>query len=360
MPPLWVRDSAMRTQSVPETKRYKADVVIAGAGPVGLSAVFQFGMLGLRCALVDPRGEVGGQCAALYPEKPIYDIPGFERVSGRELVMRLYSQAAPFSPLVLLGRQVVDPGEGLVRLDDGSAIEANALVVAGGAGMIRPRRPDVPEIAKFEEGAIVYAIDDVVRFRGRRIVVAGGGDSAADWALHLGEVAAHVTILHRRDKFACAPETERRLRDAAAVGRLEILTPYRLEAVDGTAQRLMHVDAISLDGARRRIAADHLVACFGLDSDLGPIGAWNIVGDKELVPVDPATMATRRAGIYAIGDIAVYPGKRKLILCGFSEAAICASAVFGRVRPTTPPPQGHSTTRGVVAIPSIEQGASAA
>lgn len=348
-----------------QSKGYSSDVVVVGAGPVGLAALFQLGMLGLRAIVVDPRPDIGGQCAALYPEKPIFDIPGFESIAGRELVARLEAQAAPFSPTMLLGRQVVDvldlPDDALcVVLDDETRIEARALIVASGAGAIRPRRPNIPDIADFEEGAIAYAVDDVDRFRDTAVVIAGGGDSAADWALHLSDVARELWLVHRRDKFACAPETERRLRAAAAANRIRIVTPFQLERVHGSPQRLSRIDIASLDGDRRSIQADHLIACFGLESELGPIAEWRLRCSKAGIPVDPATMATDRAGIYAIGDVALYPGKRRLILCGFSEAAICAAGVFARLHPAGQLPQGHSTSCGVVGLESSRSDASAA
>jgi len=348
-----------------EHMHHLTDVAVAGAGPVGLAAVFQLGMLGLRATVIDPRAEVGGQCAALYPEKPIYDIPGFDRITGRELVDRLAAQAAPFAPTMMLGRQVTDvvdmPGGRLkIGLDDGSCIEAGALLVAAGAGAIRPRRPEISGIEEFENGAVVYAVDGIDRFRDAAVVVAGGGDSAADWALHLSEVARRVWLVHRRDRFACAPETERKLRVAAQAGRIEIVTPFRLEAVHGSPNLLSRVDIVSLDGARRTIGAERLVACYGLDSDLGPIGRWGLRAEKGRIRVDPATMSTDRDGIFAIGDVADYPGKRRLILCGFSEAAMCAAAIFSRLRPAASLPQGHSTTRGISALPPSRSGASAA
>lgn len=348
-----------------QSKSYSSDVVVVGAGPVGLAALFQLGMLGLRATMVDPRPAIGGQCAALYPEKPIYDIPGFEKITGRELVERLAAQAVPFAPTLLLGRQVVDvaelSGDVLsVTLDDNTYVEARAMVIAAGAGAIRPRRPDIPGIDAFDDSAVAYAVDETESFRDAAVVVAGGGDSAADWALHLSEVARELWLVHRRASFSCMPETERRLRVAASADRIRILTPFRLERIHGSPQRLSRVDIVSLDGHRRSIEAERLVACYGLESELGPIANWGLRCGNGWIPVDPATMATARAGIFAIGDIAKYPGKRRLILCGFSEAAICAASVFARLHPAGRLPQGHSTTRGVVALEpaSIGTGAS--
>jgi thioredoxin reductase (NADPH) len=327
------------------------DIAIIGAGPVGLFAVFEAGMLGLSCAVIDALDEVGGQCSALYPEKPIYDIPGHPRIGAQELVEKLREQAAPFKPLYLLGQQAttLSRGEGGWRIgtSKGDVVEAKAVIVAAGNGAFGPNRPPLPGIERYEGAGVHYVVRRRDDFKGRRVVIAGGGDSAVDWALSLAEVAARVMVVHRRAKFRAAPESERRLHQLAAAGRIDLVVPYQLHALDGDGARLTAVVVQDLDGNERRLEADVLLPFFGLSADLGPIAGWGMALAKQLVPVNPATCETSVPGLFAIGDVATYPGKLKLILTGFAEAAQAAHAIHPLARPGQALHFEYSTTRGV-------------
>jgi thioredoxin reductase (NADPH) len=327
------------------------DVAIVGAGPVGLFAVFQCGMLAMRCHLFDALAEPGGQCTALYPEKPIYDIPGHPRIAAGDLVDRLVEQAAPFAPAYHLGSPVVrlDPAEGGFRIESaaGLSVAARAVVVAAGVGAFGPNRPPLPGIEQFEGRSVFYFVRRREDFRGRRVVVAGGGDSAVDWALSLAEIAEHVLIVHRRAQFRAAPQSVARLHELAGSGRVELVVPYQLKGLEGADGRLSAVLVADLDGSVRRLAADRLLPFYGLATNLGPLAAWNLERDHDRILVAPATCATSRPGIFAIGDVATYPGKLKLILSGFAEAALAAHAIYPLVHPGEALHFEYSTTKGV-------------
>jgi thioredoxin reductase (NADPH) len=327
------------------------NVAIVGAGPVGLFAVFECGMLDMGCHVFDALPAPGGQCAALYPEKPIYDIPGHPRIDAAELVERLIDQAAPFAPTFHLGHAV----SGLAASEDGFVVEnlagrrirARAVIIAAGAGAFGPNRPPLPGIAEFEERSVFYLVRRREDFRGRRIVIAGGGDSAVDWALSLSEVADRVLVVHRRPKFRAAPQSAAQLQRLADSGRIELVIPYQLHALEGEGGQLSAVIVADLAGNARRLEADCLLPFFGLATDLGPLGAWGLDLDRNQVRVDPASCATSRPGIFAIGDIASYPGKLKLILSGFAEAAMAAHAIYPLAHAGQALHFEYSTTRGI-------------
>ncbi|MFN3448760.1 MAG: NAD(P)/FAD-dependent oxidoreductase [Roseococcus sp.] len=333
----------------------ETDVAIIGAGPCGLFAVFECGMLKMRCVVVDTLEEIGGQCAALYPEKPIFDIPAHPRIEGAALIRALETQAAPFAPRYLLGQRV----EGLAREEDGrfllstsagQAIRARAVVIAAGAGAFGPNRPPLEGLPGYEaSGAVRYLVTKREEFRGKRVVIAGGGDSAVDWALSLKDVAARVTVAHRRDKFRAAPESAAQLKAAAERGEIELAIPYQLHGLEGDGARLSAVVLATLRGETRRVEADHLLAFFGLSMELGPIAEWGLRLDRHHIAVNPATCETNIPGVHAIGDIATYPGKLKLILQGFSEAAMAAHAIHPRVFPGEALHFEYSTSKGVPA-----------
>ncbi len=340
--------------------QHQTDVAIIGAGPVGLFAVFECGMLGLKCHLIDTLDVVGGQCAALYPEKPIYDIPGTAKLMAGELIARLSEQVAPFEAVHHLGQQVValtpletPPGTLIsagwrLETSNGTEIEARAVILAAGAGAFGPNRPPLAQIEDYEGRSVFYLVNRREDFRDKRVVIAGGGDSALDWVLSLAEVARKIYVVHRRPKFRGAPETVARMQELAENGEVvEIVVPYVLHAIEGANGMLDAVVVATLKGEARRLEADVLLAFFGLSMNLGPISDWGLALDRNHIVVDPATCETNRAGMFAIGDIASYPGKLKLILTGFSEAAVAAHAIYKLVHPEQELHWEYSTTKGV-------------
>ncbi|MBB3173840.1 thioredoxin reductase (NADPH) [Endobacter medicaginis] len=329
-----------------------ADVAIIGAGPAGLFAAFECSMLRLSCVLVDSLGETGGQCAALYPEKPIYDIPAHPAIEGGALVAALEAQIAPFSVPRLLGRRVErlegQAGDFTLGTDRGDVIRAKAVVIAAGAGAFGPNRPPLDGLDAFEAtGSVQYYVRRREDFRGRRIVIAGGGDSAVDWALSLKDIAERIWLVHRRDRFRAAPESLAQLEAAAAEGRIEKVVPFQLHGLHGTSGTLEAVSVADLDGKVRQIDADRLLPFFGLSTDLGPLAAWPLNAERHHIPVAQATCETAIAGVFAIGDVATYPGKLKLILQGFSEGAMAAHAIHPIVHPDTALHFEYSTSKGV-------------
>jgi len=330
----------------------RAEVAIIGAGPVGLFAVFECGMLKMRCHVVDALDLLGGQCAALYPEKPIYDIPGHPRIDAAGLIDNLAEQAAPFHPVYHLAQQVerlAPLPQGGFRLETsrGTVIEARAVIIAAGVGAFGPNRPPLPGIEAFEGKSVFYLVKRREDFRGRRVVIAGGGDSAVDWALALAEVAERVLVVHRRAKFRAAPDSAAKLEQLARDGAIELVIPYQLHALEGSGGALDAVVVADLAGKTRRLEADALLAFFGLSMALGPITRWGLALEHHHLAVDPATCQSSVAGIFAIGDVATYPGKLKLILSGFAEAALAAHAIFPLVHPGEALHFEYSTTKGV-------------
>ena len=334
------------------TEHIETDVAIVGAGPVGLFAVFELGMLKLRAVLIDALAEVGGQCTTLYPEKPIYDIPAYPMIEAAELVAQLERQIEPFRPARLLGRRVerLEGASGAFTLatDHGDVVRAKAVLLAAGAGAFGPNRPPLERLPEYEAtGAVQYYVRRREDLRGKRVVIAGGGDSAVDWALALRGVAENIQVVHRRPRFRAAPESAAQLDAAAERGEVELVIPYQLHALHGDGGRLAAVEVADLDGGTRRLPADVLLPFYGLSMDLGPIATWGLALERHHVLVTPATCETSVAGIFAIGDVASYPGKLKLILQGFSEAAMAAHAIFPIVFPDVALHFEYSTTKGV-------------
>lgn len=339
------------------TTIHRTEVAVIGAGPAGLFTVFQCGMLNMRCLVVDALESVGGQCQALYPEKPIYDVPACPAILAGDLVRRLEEQAAPFHPTYFLGQRVVTLGQGeggrwLLETDKGTRIEAAAVVIAAGVGAFGPNRPPLAGIEAYEglgEGrGVNYLVARREAFRGKRVVIAGGGDSAVDWALSLSEVAASVAVIHRRPKFRAAPDSAAKLAALAEQDKVDLVIPYQLSGLEGEGE-LTAVRVADLDGKERRLEADVLLPFFGLSQDIGPIGDWGLTLEGSRIKVDPATCNAGRPGIFAVGDIAAYPGKLKLILSGFADAALASHAAFAVVHPGEALHFEHSTSRGVPA-----------
>jgi thioredoxin reductase (NADPH) len=332
----------------------ETDVAIIGAGPAGLFAAFECGMLKLRSILIDALDEIGGQCTALYPEKPIFDIPAHPAIEAGALIDRLEKQIAPFSPGRLLGRRVEalhgQAGGFHLRTDKGDELRARAVIIAAGAGAFGPNRPPVEGLQAYEAtGAVQYYVKRREDFRGRSVVIAGGGDSAVDWALQLKDVAARVHVVHRRPKFRAAPDSAAQLEAAAGRGEIAMVIPYQLHGLHGSDGVLRAVEVADLDGGTRLIEADRLLPFFGLSMDLGPIAQWGLALERHHVRVAQATCETSVPGIFAIGDVATYPGKLKLILQGFSEAAMAAHAIHPIARPGEALHFEYSTSKGVPA-----------
>ena len=331
---------------------HETDVAIVGAGPVGLFAVFECGMLKMRCHVLDALDMHGGQCAALYPEKPIYDIPGYPRIGAAELVDRLVEQAAPFAPVYHLGQPVetiagTADGGFVLATASGTRVNARAVIIAAGVGAFGPNRPPLADLAAYEGKSVFYLVRRREDFRGKRVVIAGGGDSAVDWVLSLAEVAERVIVVHRRAKFRAAPDSAARLQQLADDGRIDLVIPYQLHGLEGAGGQLSHVVVADLDGVIKRLPADALLAFFGLAMNLGPIAEWGLNLERNHIVVDPSTSATSAPGIFAIGDIATYPNKLKLILSGFAEAAMAAHAIYPLVHPGEALHFEYSTTKGV-------------
>lgn len=336
------------TQAAHNT-HHTTDIVIIGAGPAGLFAVFECGMLKMSCHVVDSLPETGGQCAALYPEKPVYDIPGFPVVTGAELVARLEQQAAPFAPVYHLNQQVdtitrTDAGGYHVTTSTGTTITCKAVVIAAGAGAFGPNRPPLDNIRAFEGVSVFYTVRKRQDFADKTIVIAGGGDSAVDWALSLSEIARKIYVVHRRDTFRAAPESVARMR---ALANVEMVIPAQLAGLTGANGHIQTVTVKDMAGATRALEADVLLPFFGIVPQLGPVHQWGVDIRQYQIPVNPATCETNRAGIFAIGDIATYPRKLRLILTGFAEAAQAAHAIYPLVFPDTELHFEYSTTKGV-------------
>ncbi len=315
----------------------KTDVLIIGAGPCGLFAVFELGLLDIKAHLVDILDKVGGQCAELYPEKPIYDIPALPIISGQGLTESLMKQIAPFNPTFHLGEMVETIeriGEPLFRIttDQGKVFEAKLIVVAAGGGSFQPKRPPVPGIEAYEGTSVFYAVRQMERFRDKRLLIVGGGDSALDWTLNLTPLAKRVTLMHRRDQFRAAPDSVNKMRALVAEGKIDLMLG-QVTGLEGESGVLRAAHAKPDKGDPYRVECDAMLPFFGLTMKLGPVGNWGITLEDDLIPVDTAAFETNVPGIFAIGDINTYPGKLKLILCGFHEAALMAQKAYHYIFP---------------------------
>ena len=317
----------------------ETDVLIIGAGPVGLFAVFELGLLDIRCHLVDILPKAGGQCAELYPEKPIYDIPGFPSVTGQDLVDRLMEQIEPFKPVVHFG-EMVEAIEPLgspeaplfrVRTSFGKVFSCKAIIIAAGGGSFQPKKPPIADIESFEGTSVHYAVRRMDQFRDRDVVIVGGGDSALDWTLNLQPIARRLTLVHRRDDFRGAPHSVNTMRTLVASGAMD-LAIGQVTALHGSDGELAAIDVKGAD-ATKRIACQRLIPFFGLTMKLGPIADWGLNLHANQVAVDTEKFETSTPGVFAIGDINTYPGKLKLILSGFHEGALAAQRIHRYVYP---------------------------
>ncbi len=316
----------------------KTDVLIIGAGPIGLFAVFELGLLDMKAHLVDILDKPGGQCAELYPEKPIYDIPAIPYITGEGLVDALMAQIKPFGPTFHLGEMVESIekiGDPLFRVitDRGKAFEAKVLVIAAGGGSFQPKKPPIPGIDAYEGKSVFYAVRKMDAFRDKDLLIIGGGDSALDWTLNLQPIAKRLTLLHRRDDFRAAPDSVGKMRALVAQGAMD-LKIGQVTALEGADGMLTGAAVKGSDGAVAKVACDTLLPFFGLTMKLGPVANWGIdLHEGELIPVDTAAFETRTPGIFAVGDINWYPGKLKLILSGFHEVALMAQKAYRYVFP---------------------------
>ncbi len=335
-------------------ERQKTDIVIIGAGPVGLFAVFQCGMLNMKCHVVDALPEIGGQCSALYPEKPIYDIPSRPMITGGDLINDLQAQAKPFNPTYHLDQQVISLDKHddiwVVTTSNGTMIECKAIVIAAGAGAFGPNRPPLNGLEAYENKSVFYMVRNRAQFECKNIMIAGGGDSAIDWAISLFDIAKSITVIHRRDKFRAMPESIAKMNALATEypDKLKILTPYQLSKLHGENGLLNAVTLSSMDGTDVKIDTDYLLAFYGLVPQLGPIANWNLNLDGHAITVDQTTCETSVPSIYAVGDIAQYDKKLKLILTGFAEVASAVHDAYRYIHPDTALHFQYSTSKGVI------------
>ena len=316
------------------TEIIETDVVIVGAGPVGLFAVFELGLLDVKCHLVDILPKPGGQCAELYPEKPIYDIPGYPMITGQGLVDALMQQIEPFHPTFHYG-EMIESLEQIgsaehplfrVRTDGGKTFQAKAVVVAAGGGSFQPKRPPVPGIEAYEGKSVFYAVRRMEDFRDKNVLIVGGGDSALDWTLNLHGVARRVTLMHRRDEFRAAPHSVNAMRELVREKKMDLVLG-QVTGLEGADGQLTGINTKTTSGEQVRLEANRLLPFFGLTMKLGPIAEWGLNLHENLIPVDTEKFETNVPGIFAIGDINTYPGKLKLILSGFHEGALAAQKV---------------------------------
>lgn len=330
------------------------DICIIGAGPVGLFAVFEAGLLKMRCHLIDVLPQVGGQLSEIYPQKPIYDIPGFPTINAQQLVDGLMEQIEPFKPTFSLGERVnqleqLEDGSFIIQTSDGTVVESKVVVIAGGLGCFEPRKPAIDGLEAFEGRGVAYMIKNPETYRGRRVLLAGGGDSALDWTIFLANIADEVTLIHRGDTFRGSPDSAEKVFELAKEGRINLILQAHIKAIRGNGH-LEEVEIIDWNDETVIIQADYLIPLFGLTPKLGPIAEWGLNVDKSAILVDTVDYSTNVKGVYAIGDINIYPGKLKLILCGFHEAALMAQSAFKHVYPDQKLSFKYTTVYGVSAF----------
>lgn len=330
------------------------DICIIGAGPVGLFAVFEAGLLKMRCHLVDALPAVGGQLSEIYPQKPIYDIPGAPGIIAEDLVTNLMKQIEEFKPGFTLGERVEalerqEDGSYVVKTNEGSAIHSKVVVIAGGLGSFEPRKPAVEGLEHFEGKGVHYMVKRPEQFRNKRLVLSGGGDSALDWTIFLADLAERVTLVHRGDTFRGAPDSAAKVFELAEAGKIDLLLQSQVTSISGNGV-LKEVAVTASNKEVTVLQADSFIPLFGLSPKLGPIADWGLGVEKSAILVDTLDYSTNVERIYAIGDVNTYPGKLKLILCGFHEAAIMMQSAFKYVYPDQKLSFKYTTVNGVNAF----------
>lgn len=309
-------------------------------------------MLGFRSYVFDRQDHIGGQCV-LYPDKPIYDIPGFPCITAKELIENLKKQAEPFRPEYHLGTQVCDikqlpNNEWQIITHKEDALTTKAILIAGGIGAFGPRKPPIPNIDEYENKSVFYHVPDKEVFRDKVVAIAGGGDTAADWAIELSKIAKKVYVIHRRTRFRCHPSTEECIQDLFTKGIITLFVPYQLKSLVGENGKLTKIIAENISNqSKAELECDYLLPFFGLSADLGPILNWDLGIERNFIPVDPSNMQTKREGIFAVGDIIDYPGKLKLIMNGFGEASMAAHGIRSYLNPGKSFHFEYSTVQGI-------------
>lgn len=331
----------------------KTDIIIIGAGPVGLFTVFEAGLLKLRCHLIDSLPQPGGQCSEIYPKKPIYDIPGFSSILAGDLIDRLMEQADPFKPGFTLGEAAVDiekvaENEFIVTTNKGTKHSAPIVMIAGGLGVFEPRKPPIEGLDNFEDKGVEYIIKNPEMYQGKRCVIAGGGDSALDWAIYLAKnhIASEVSLVHRRSSFRGHLDSVQQIMDLADEGRVQLITEAEVVGISGTS----NVESVTIKHKTEGEIVketDHFIPLFGLKPSLGPIANWGLEIEKNAIVVDPLDYSTNIPGIYAIGDVNTYTNKLKLILCGFHEGTLAVQSAFGRIHPEKKNVLKYTTVNGI-------------
>ncbi|MFN8301339.1 MAG: NAD(P)/FAD-dependent oxidoreductase [Saprospiraceae bacterium] len=330
----------------------ETDILIIGAGPVGLFAVFEAGLLKMRCHLVDVLPQPGGQLTEIYPKKPIYDIPGYPSVLAGDLVQNLLKQIEPFQPGFTLGERAETlekqaDGRWMVTTHRGTRLLAPAIFIAGGLGSFEPRKPPIDNIADFEEKGVEYFVRNPELYRNKRVVIAGGGDSALDWSIYLAEVAGELTLIHRRTEFRGALDSVEKVQHLAQSGKIRLVTNAQVTGLQGNG-KLDSITVLHDTEGEFHLPTDHFVPLFGLTPKLGPIGDWGLQVDKgNAIEVNTFDYSTNVPGVYAIGDINTYPGKLKLILCGFHEATLACQSAFKYVYPDKKLSFKYTTVTGI-------------
>lgn len=334
-----------------DTQTIETDIIIIGAGPVGLFAVFEAGLLKLRCHLIDILPQPGGQLTEIYPKKPIYDIPGYPSVLAGELVKNLLKQIEPFHPQFTLGERAESiirqaDGRWLVTTQRGIQLQAPVIFIAGGLGSFEPRKPPIDNIVEFEDKGVEYFVRNPEMYQGQRVVIAGGGDSALDWTIYLANVAKEITLIHRRTEFRGALDSVEKVQHLVEKGRVKLITNAQIVGLNG-AGKLESVRILHDTEGESELSVDHFIPLFGLTPKLGPIADWGLGIDKNAISVNTLDYSTNQPGIFAIGDINTYPGKLKLILCGFHEATLACQSAFSIVHPDKKLSFKYTTVTGI-------------